>query len=176
MLGNMYSSGEGVERNDKEAIRWYHKAVKQGYPHAGEDLDRLLERMRRESQQKEERPESSASSSGERLGTATGTRPQITPSVFLRKRTGSPEEGKDERPGVSVPQRRMARLTAVPRNRKPVRLISGKMSGVSSSSHLPSGSPSMGASGGLSSSSATSSSCSLSRQCTTSGASIMRAA
>ena len=98
MLGNMYSSGEGVERNDKEAIRWYHKAVKQGYPHAGEDLDRLLERMRRESQQKEERPESSASSSGERLGTATGTRPQITPSVFLRKRTGSPEEGKDERP------------------------------------------------------------------------------
>ena len=98
MLGNMYSSGEGVERNDKEAIRWYHKAVKQGYPHAGEDLDRLLERMRRESQQKEERPESSASSSGERQGTATGTRPQITPSVFLRKRTGAPEEGKDERP------------------------------------------------------------------------------
>ena len=98
MLGNMYSSGEGVERNDKEAIRWYHKAVKQGYPHAGEDLDRLLDRMRRESQQKEERPESSASSSGERPCAAPGARPEITPQVFLRKRTGAAEDVRDDGP------------------------------------------------------------------------------
>jgi len=98
MLGNMYSSGEGVERNDKEAIRWYHKAVKQGYPHAGEDLDRLLERMRREAQQKEERPESSASSSGERQDAATGARPEITPSMFLRKGTGAAEDARDDGP------------------------------------------------------------------------------
>ena len=93
MLGNMYSSGEGVERNDKEAIRWYHKAVKQGYPHAREALEQLLDRMRSESQQKEERPESSAESSGERQGAERRTRPEITPAIFLRKRTGASEEG-----------------------------------------------------------------------------------
>ena len=85
MLGDMYSRGEAVERDDGEAVSWYRKAAEQGYPHAQEDLDRLLERMRRESQQKEERTESGASSSGESQGVAPGTRPEITPSMFLKK-------------------------------------------------------------------------------------------
>jgi len=37
-LGNMYSKGEGVEQDFKEAVKWYHKAAEQGEADAQNNL------------------------------------------------------------------------------------------------------------------------------------------
>jgi hypothetical protein len=37
----MYSRGQGVEQDFKEAVKWYHKAAEQGIDYAKKVLKRL---------------------------------------------------------------------------------------------------------------------------------------
>ena len=42
-LGVMYANGEGVAKNDEQAVKWYRKAAEQG----DEDAKKLLEKLER---------------------------------------------------------------------------------------------------------------------------------
>ena len=37
-LGYMYAKGQGVEKDFKEAVKWFQKAADQGYAHAQDNL------------------------------------------------------------------------------------------------------------------------------------------
>jgi hypothetical protein len=39
----MYANGEGVAKNDEQAVKWYRKAAEQG----DEDAKKLLEKLER---------------------------------------------------------------------------------------------------------------------------------
>jgi TPR repeat protein len=42
-LGWMYARGDGVEKDEKEAFRWYHKAADKGHKGAKDALERFGE-------------------------------------------------------------------------------------------------------------------------------------
>ena len=41
-LGIMFEFGQGVEQNDKEAVKWYRMAYKNGVKEAGKSIKRLV--------------------------------------------------------------------------------------------------------------------------------------
>jgi len=47
-LGVMYDEGKGVEKDEKEAVKWYRKAAEQGDDDAKAALKKLLEQKKPE--------------------------------------------------------------------------------------------------------------------------------